>query len=195
METAFYLAAAVAVASTLMMLTRLNPVHALLYLIISLLAVAVVFFTIGAPFIAALEVIIYAGAIMVLFIFVVMMLNLGPRVVAQEKEWLKPGIWRGPAILAGVLILEVAYLLAGRARRLEPAAADPKQIGIALLGPYLIGLELASMLLLAALVGAYHLGLKVETQEEKEAYGSDRARVAAGGNLVRAGTDRDPGSP
>ena len=51
--------------------------HALLYLIVSLLAVAVVFFTLGAPFVAALEVIIYAGAIMVLFVFVVMMLNLG----------------------------------------------------------------------------------------------------------------------
>ena len=63
--------------ATVMMITRLNAVHALLYLIVSLLAVAVVFYTLGAPFVAALEVIIYAGAIMVLFVFVVMMLNLG----------------------------------------------------------------------------------------------------------------------
>jgi NADH-quinone oxidoreductase subunit J len=53
-----------------MAITRLNAMHALLYLMVSLLAVAVVFFTLGAPFVAALEVIIYAGAIMVLFIFV-----------------------------------------------------------------------------------------------------------------------------
>ena len=75
MELAFYIAGAVAVLSTILMLTRLNVVHALLYLIVSLLAVAVVFYVLGAPFVAALEVIIYAGAIMVLFVFVVMMMT------------------------------------------------------------------------------------------------------------------------
>jgi len=79
MTALFYVTAAVSILSTIMMLTRLNAVHALLYLIVSLLAVAVVFYTFGAPFVAALEVIIYAGAIMVLFIFVVMLLNLGER--------------------------------------------------------------------------------------------------------------------
>ena len=63
----------------------LNAVHALLYLIVSLLAVAVVFYVLGAPFVAALEVIIYAGAIMVLFVFVVMMLNLGEHAVSMEN--------------------------------------------------------------------------------------------------------------
>ena len=77
MEVAFYIAAIVAIVSTVLTITRLNAVHALLYLIVSLLAVAVVFYALGAPFVAALEVIIYAGAIMVLFVFVVMMLNLG----------------------------------------------------------------------------------------------------------------------
>ena len=67
----FYAASAIAIAATLLMLTRLNAVHALLYLIISLIAVAVIFYCLGAPFVAALEVIIYAGAIMVLFVFVV----------------------------------------------------------------------------------------------------------------------------
>src|SRR5215472_7341801 len=96
MEIVFYISAAVAVASTLMMLTQLNAVHALLYLIVSLLAVAIIFYTLGAPFAAALEVIIYAGAIMVLFVFVVMMLNLGDRAAERERQWLTPGIWRGP---------------------------------------------------------------------------------------------------
>jgi NADH-quinone oxidoreductase subunit J len=105
MQAIFYLAAAVAVIGTLMMLTRLNAVHALLYLIVSLMAVAVVFYAIGAPFIAALEVIIYAGAIMVLFIFVVMMLNLGERATAAEKLWLRPGMWTGPIMLAAILLL------------------------------------------------------------------------------------------
>ena len=75
--TLFYLTALIALASTGLALTRANATHALIYLIISLLSVAVLFFLIGAPFAAALEVIIYAGAIMVLFVFVVMMLNLG----------------------------------------------------------------------------------------------------------------------
>jgi NADH:ubiquinone oxidoreductase subunit 6 (subunit J) len=64
----------------------------------------VVFYVLGAPFVAALEVIVYAGAIMVLFVFVVMMLNLGAHEVDIEKQWLTPGIWVGPVVLAGILI-------------------------------------------------------------------------------------------
>lgn len=199
METAFYIAAAVAVASTVLMLTRLNAVHALLYLIVSLLSVAVVFYTLGAPFVAALEVITYAGAIMVLFVFVVMMLNLGPPAIEQERALLSPGIWTGPAVLALILIAEVAYLLVGAGRSPVPGMIAPRQVSITLLGPYLIGVELASLLLLAALVGASHLGLRVAAKEEKEeishAYDTRGARPAAGRDLVRAGTDRNPGSP
>ena len=83
------------------MLTRLNAVHALLYLVVSLLAVAVVFYAFGAPFVAALEVIIYAGAIMVLFVFVVMMLNFGQSATATERSWLTPAMWIGPANTCG----------------------------------------------------------------------------------------------
>jgi NADH-quinone oxidoreductase subunit J len=93
MNTTFYLAAVVAVLATVMALTRLNAVHALLYLIVSLLAVSLVFFTLGAPFIAALEVIIYAGAIMVLFVFVIMMLNLGPQSTLTRSSR-KQSVWR-----------------------------------------------------------------------------------------------------
>lgn len=168
MHVLFYIAAAVAIFATLMMLTRLNAVHALLYLIISLLAVAIVFFTIGAPFMAALEVIIYAGAIMVLFVFVVMLLNLGKRQVAQEKAWQRPGMWPGPVILAIILIVEVAFLVGRRGGAVIGAQAiGPKQVGIALFGPYLIGVELASFLLLGALVGAYHIGVRKQEKREK----------------------------
>ena len=107
MELIFYIAGGVAVLSTVLMLTRLNLVHALLYLIVSLLAVAAVFLVLGAPFVAALEVIVYAGAIMVLFLFVVMMLNIGAHAAETEKQWLTPGVWRGPAILASLLLIEV----------------------------------------------------------------------------------------
>src|ERR671916_818090 len=100
MELTFYLAAAVAIISTIMVITRYNIIHALLYLVVSFLAIAVVFFVLGAPFIAALEIIIYAGAIVVLIIFVIMMLNLKEEAAQQEKEWLKPNIWIGPSILS-----------------------------------------------------------------------------------------------
>jgi len=77
MNIFFYIAAVVALISTIMAISGKNAIHSLLYLILSLLAVSVIFYLLDAPFIAALEVIIYAGAIMVLFIFVTMMLNVG----------------------------------------------------------------------------------------------------------------------
>ena len=196
MELAFYIASAVAVVSTALMLTRLHIVHALLYLIVSLLGVAVVFYLLGASFLAALEVIVYAGAIMVLFVFVVMMLNLGPAAAEMEKRWLTPGIWVGPAALASILIMEVLYMVRGSSTGLGPGGVGPKQVGIALFGPYLIGVELASMLLLAGLVGAYHLSYrKVEKREIQHDADTPEGRTAAGGDLVLAGADRPARTP
>ncbi|HET6514073.1 MAG TPA: NADH-quinone oxidoreductase subunit J [Thermodesulfovibrionales bacterium] len=161
MNVLFYSAAAVAAVSTLMVITRVNAVHALLYLIVSLISVALIFFILGAPFAAALEVIIYAGAIMVLFVFVIMMLNIGPQTARQERAWLHPGTWVGPAILSLILLAElVSILTQSRGRSLAIAVLEPGQIGTALFGPYLIGVELASMLLLSGIVGAFHLGRK-----------------------------------
>lgn len=191
MEVAFYVAGTIAVVSTVLMLTRLNIVHALLYLIVSLLGVAVVFYLLGAAFVAALEVIVYAGAIMVLFVFVVMMLNLGAAATEMEKRWLTPGIWVGPVVLTGILIIEVLYLVRGSTAGLGAGGVGPKQVGVALFGPYLIGVELASMLLMAGLVGAYHLGYrKVEKPEIQYDADTHEGRAAAGGDLVLAGADQ-----
>jgi NADH-quinone oxidoreductase subunit J len=197
MEVAFYIAGAVAVVSTALMLTRLHIVHALLYLIVSLLGVAVVFYLLGASFVAALEIIVYAGAIMVLFVFVVMMLNLGAPAAELEKDWLTPGIWVGPLVLATILIIEVLYLVRGSTASLDAAGiVTPKQVGIALFGPYLIGVELASMLLLAGVVGAYHLGYrKVEKREVQHGADTHERRASAGGDLVLAGADRSARTP
>jgi NADH-quinone oxidoreductase subunit J len=162
MNVVFYFSGAIAVIATALALSRPNAVHALLNLIVSLLAVAVVFFVLGARFVAALEVIVYAGAIMVVFVFVVMLLNLGEAAAAQEREWLRFGTWLGPALLAALLLAEVIYLFfAGASRTAGVEAVTPKQVGIALFGPYLLGVELASLLLLAGLVGAHHLGRRI----------------------------------
>jgi len=155
----FYVAATVAVVATAMTISRLDAIHALLYFIVSLFAVALIFFLLGAPFIAALEVIVYAGAIMVLFVFVVMLLNLGREAVEQERRWLHPGAWLGPAILSTVLLMELGYVLAqGAGPGATAGVVGPKAVGKLLFGPYLLAVELASMLLLAGLIGAYHLG-------------------------------------
>lgn len=159
MELAFFIAAAIAVLSTARVITGTNPVHALLYLIVSLLSVAMIFFLFGAPFAGAMEAIVYAGAIMVLFVFVVMMLNLGQASIAQERQWLRPRMWVGPALLSLGLLAELVVVLSGNGLHAAgQGIVDAKQVGIALFGPYLLLVELASMLLLAALVAAYHLG-------------------------------------
>jgi len=161
----FYVASAVAVFATLMTITRLNAAHALLYLIVSLLAVAVLFYLLGAPFAAGLEVIIYAGAIMVLFVFVIMMLNQGDKTVQQERQWLNLGLWIGPGILCLVLFLEVMTLLGSNDELAGLEVVSAKAVGMRLFGPYLLAVELASMLLLVGLVGAYHLGRPLQVKE------------------------------
>lgn len=177
----FYVSAAVALFATVMVVISTNPVHALLYLVLSLLSIALIFFVLGAPFAAALEVIVYAGAILVLFVFVVMMLNLGRKTEEQERKWLSPTTWIGPAVLSSVLFWQLLQLMwvggpmTGRRTKLinlflpatsnggflTPAGMEvvsAKAVGIALYGPYLLAVELASMMLLAGLVAAYHLG-------------------------------------
>jgi NADH-quinone oxidoreductase subunit J len=159
MQLTFYIASAVAIASTILVITRSNAIHALLYLIVSLLAAAVIFFSLGAPFVAALEVIIYAGAIMVLFIFVVMMLNLGDAATEQESRWIRPKTWIGPAILIAILFAPFFYfLIIHNGPSFTAAAVNPREVGVSLFGTYLLGVELSAMLLLAGIVGAYHLG-------------------------------------
>ncbi|HWB87149.1 MAG TPA: NADH-quinone oxidoreductase subunit J [Bryobacteraceae bacterium] len=160
MEIVFYVAGIVAIVATILMLTQRVAVHALLYLVVSLLAVAVIFYDLGAPFVAALEVIIYAGAIMVLFVFVVMLLNVRIE-TARGVRLRSPAVWIGPGILSAILIAELVYLLAtGEPGYATVSTINPEEVGVALFGPYVIGVELASMLLLAGLVGAYHLGVR-----------------------------------
>ena len=187
----FYMSAAIAVLATMVAITRRHAVHALLYLIVSLLAIAVVFYVIGAPFLAALELIIYAGAIMVLFLFVVMMLNAGENATEVETMWLKPSVWAWPSGIATFLLAELIYVAVNARRPAgEMHVFTPKEIGIALFGPYAIGVELASLLLLSGLVGAYHVGRRASREEEQFNAGTDGRRVVPGGEPVRAGSDR-----
>jgi NADH-quinone oxidoreductase subunit J len=153
----FVISSAVALISTILVITRRNPVHALLYLILSLLAVAVLFYSIGESLAAAFELIVYAGAIMVLFVFVVMLLNPGALAAGGQRR--RPLFWLVPVLLGLVLLGELVYVFTRLPPRpLAAGAVSPQQVGLALFGPYLLGVELASFLLLAGLIGAYHIG-------------------------------------
>src|SRR4030042_790514 len=116
MNEVFYISSAVAVVSTLVAITGVNAIHSLLYLIVSFLAIALIFFTLGAPVIAGL-----------IYLLV-----------------------RNTSTLSGV------------------EAIQPRELGSALFGPYLLGVELASMVLLAGLIGAYHLGRRYRRDEMEE---------------------------
>ena len=154
----FYLLAIITVIATTLAITRRNAVHAVIYLIISFFGTALLFYLLGAPFLAVLEVIIYAGAIMVLFLFIVMMIQIRPAAqtwAASLKQWL-------PAIILGGIAFGLAAAMVfadpGSRPHLEPAVAGPAEFGRFLFQQYWFPVEIASFLLLIALVGALYLG-------------------------------------
>ena len=156
--TIFYVLAFAAVSSTFMSVTRTQMIHAIIYLILSFFSLALIFFMMGAPLIAALEVLIYAGAIMVLFLFIVMMLDMGkPR--AKKQPFLK--VW-GPAVVLAALILFSAALLfvaePGTGMMAGAVFISPRTFGEALFARQVLGVEIVSLLLLFALVGSLYLG-------------------------------------
>ncbi|MCC6499472.1 MAG: NADH-quinone oxidoreductase subunit J [Anaerolineales bacterium] len=165
----FLVLALVAVASALGMLLSRNAVYAALYLVLNFVTVAVFYLLLGAPFIAMAQVTVYAGAIMVLFLFVIMLLGSDALPKSQVLPWQKP-----LAIVMSVLLAaEAAYLLVTKAKPagdvLPPAelvntTENLRQLGNALFTDYLLPFEVVSILLLVAMVGAIVL-----TKKEKGA--------------------------
>ncbi len=165
MNAAVWIAGSLSVLSTLLAITRRNAVHALLYLIVGMLGVAVVLYAFGAAFAAVLQIVIWAGAIMVLFLFVMMMLSLR----TEPKSSLSLRQAAGPALLTAILALELVIMVAlAPADPPAAAAVEPKQVGAALYGPYALGVELASVLLLVGVAGALHLGRRSSEGEGEE---------------------------
>lgn len=159
MPILFYISSAIAILATIMVITRHQPIHALLYLIVSFLGIAMIFVSLGAPFVAVLEIILYAGAIIILVIFVVMMLNLGKDTAEQEKQWLQPKVWIGPSLLSLVLLATLVILLGrGNAADMNVSAVPLKNVSLSLYGEYIIAVELVGFLLMAGIVGAAHIG-------------------------------------
>jgi NADH-quinone oxidoreductase subunit J len=161
MLTYFYINAVLAILSTTLAIIAKNAVHALLYFVVSLLALAISMYLLGAPFVAALEVIIYAGAIMVLFVFVVMLLNVKP---SSSQRYLAQGHiknWLGPCLLFFLLISELVLVFRDTEfLRRQVSVVSAKEVAYELFATYTLAVELTSFLLLAGLIGAYHVGKK-----------------------------------
>jgi NADH-quinone oxidoreductase subunit J len=165
----FYITAAIMSVSALMVVTRQNTMHALLYLIVTMLAIAVLFYLLGAPMAAALEVIVYAGAIMVLVVFVIMMLNQGDAAVEQERQWMALSTWWGPALLSALLLIQLLGAMFAPVESGQMAVVvSAKEVGIALYGPYLLVVELASILLLTGVIGAFHVARSLKVREKTQ---------------------------
>jgi NADH-quinone oxidoreductase subunit J len=163
----FFILAAVAVATALGMMFSRNSVYSALFLVLNFATIAVFYLLLGAPFIAISQVTVYAGAIMVLFLFVIMLLGaekLPPGKVLRRQGWYAGG-------LAFVLVVEAFYILFGRGVT-AGAITRPdaflntmdslREIGMALFTDYLLPFEVTSILLLVAMVGAIVL-----TKQEK----------------------------
>ena len=155
-QTLFYILAVVAVIATLLAITEKHPVHAIVYLVTSFFSLAVIFFLLAAPLIAMFEVIIYAGAVMVLFMFVIMMLDLG-----RPEEATRPGRcqWLVPCLLGGIILGSIGVVAAGYANAPTTAGVvTVREFAVTLFQKYGVAIEIISMQLLFAVVGALYLG-------------------------------------
>ena len=157
----FYLLALLILGSTAIAITRRNLVHAVIYLIFSFFGSAMLFYLFGAPFLAILEVIIYAGAIMVLFLFIVIMMKL-----IKAEERLFPPKQILPAAVIGLVYIAVGTGLViyepGSRIILKTARADPAVFGQYIFERHWLSIEIVSLLLLVALIGALLLGRRLK---------------------------------
>ncbi|MFH1862889.1 MAG: NADH-quinone oxidoreductase subunit J [bacterium] len=164
METAFFIVlAAITIFASLMVVLQKNPLSSVLFLILAFFCLAALYVMLSAPFIAALQVIVYAGAIMVLFLFVVMLLNL-----KRIQEQGIPTLRLIGVVVSGLLLVVMALVFrsaplaadSGFLRPTEVGFGSVEQVGRALFTTYLLPFEITSFLLLAGIIGAVVLAKK-----------------------------------
>jgi len=159
----FYLFAAILLLAGLRVITARNPVHAVLFLVLAFFTAAAIWLLLRAEFLAIALVLVYVGAVMVLFLFVVMMLDV-------NLERLREGFWNNlPAaiVVGGIMVMEMAAVLAGRyfgiaprVRELPPGYSNTKELGRVLYTDYAYAIEIAAVILLVAIVAAIALTLR-----------------------------------
>jgi len=162
----FYLLSGLALIGGILVITRRNPVHSALALILTLLALAGIYLMLYAPFVAGVQIILYAGGIMVLFLFVIMLVNIDRAAKERQfnKQWLVSIV---AALLMGlmfVLVFTRSKVLPKLAQIMPPPSMtendNTQKIGMMLYGNYLLAFEIASLLLLVAIVGAVVMAKK-----------------------------------
>jgi NADH-quinone oxidoreductase subunit J len=161
----FYATAALITAATVLAITRRQAVHSVVFLVISSLGSAMLFYLLGSPFLAALQVIIYAGAIMVLFLFVIMMLKADH----GEENKFSRRFW-GPGLLVGFLFLAATCVAVfsdpSSPVPLNLTMVTPKEFGRFVFEQYWLSIEIISLLLFLGLLAAIHLGREKAQGEE-----------------------------
>ena len=151
--------AIIAISSALGLLASRNAIYAALYLIINFVAISILYFILGAPFIALAQITIYAGSIMVLFLFVIMLIGTEKLPRSKALPWQRPLAMT----LSGLLLVTYGLLIYGSGARpadwpeLMPSMTLPAEIGMALFTRYLFPFEITSVILLVAVVGAIYL--------------------------------------
>ena len=159
----FYLLAGLAIASGVLVITRKNPVHSALALILTLLSLAGLYLMLYAPFVAGVQIILYAGGIMVLFLFVIMLVNIerSQREKAFNQQWIA-------GVLAAVALGALFITIYVKGQALFPAAPmklplegqNTQKVGEMLYSNYMFPFEIASLLLLVAIIGAVVMAKK-----------------------------------
>jgi NADH-quinone oxidoreductase subunit J len=157
----FYFLAVLVIFSALMVVFSKNPVHSVLYLIVTFFGIAGHYFLLNAQFLAAVHIIVYAGAIMVLFLYVIMMLNLNKEVEPHKPIWIK----FAAVITGGLLMITLVGSLRGAEVLVKTSPVNSsiglvESLGKTLFGQFLLPFEISSVLFLAAMVGAVMIGKK-----------------------------------
>jgi NADH-quinone oxidoreductase subunit J len=204
----FYLFATVVCASALMVIVARNPVHSVLWLILAFFNAAGLFLVIGAEFLAMILVIVYVGAVAVLFLFVVMMLDIDfASMRAGFARYLPFGLLLGLVLLVELVLVGAAFAFGDLAldARAAPVAADPRltnteALGTILYTDYVFAFQLAGLILLTAMVGAIVLTLRQRPGVKRQSVARQNARTPANAVTVTrpavgAGVETDGGVP
>lgn len=164
----FFLLAIVCIGAVVAMIFSKNQAYSALFIILAFVCLAGLFGLLDAPFIAVIQIIVYAGAIMILFLFVIMMIDLREGIPPERKRWIA-GL---SFVIAGILIIELIFALKGFLSPVQTAvegsAGSPTDLGRLLFTKYLYPFEITSVLIIAALVGAMILVKKKDTEKEKD---------------------------
>ncbi|CAL4319534.1 NADH-quinone oxidoreductase subunit J [Buchnera aphidicola] len=157
MMTLFHIFSFISIISTLLVIFQNNPIYSLFYLIISFLSISGIYFTIEENLIGSFETIVYAGAIMVLFVFAIMIFNLGKKTTDEEKKILSKNFLISGFILSFFLFV-ILYNLFDRILCLNNVYRNNiKNIGRLLFSEYALLVEISSMILLSSLIIVFHL--------------------------------------